>query len=308
MNQGVRELRASSAPVVLAAGAITIGLALLGVFAANRAGENIMGWYANYVLPAGALLVGLVAASGFGISSYLTGTKIGGGLLALVVALLAGSYALAHLVEFRLLFPDGAADDQGNPVGFATWFDLTTRSFRFERGSALGGWGYAFRGLEILGFVGGGALVPILLRMVPYCDSCGLYKRSRAIALIPAAVWGKLPNPKRDPAGAAAHASDTANARAAADAAVDALKAAARGADASALRTAIEASGPLSRKRQTGKLQARIAVTLVHCRRCHDGKLVTRLVTGQGNRIRQVALADPAPVDREVVRDFVRAP
>jgi hypothetical protein len=52
--------------------------ALVGVYllATNTKDFNIMGWYANYVLPIGALLVGLVASSGYGIASWITGQKI----------------------------------------------------------------------------------------------------------------------------------------------------------------------------------------------------------------------------------------
>jgi len=309
MSQGVRELRASAGPVVLGAGAITIGLALVGVFAANHAGENIMGWYGDYVIPTGAVLVGLVAASGFGVSSYLTGTKISGGLLLAVVGMLAAGYGLAQYIEFRLLFPDGAADEQGHAIGFVAWYDAVTRSFRFSdhghEGSTLDGWGYAFRALEVVGFVGGGALVPLLLRRLPYCDACGLYKRSRAIALIPASVGGKIIHPRRDPAGAAAQQAEMEAARTAADAALTAIRTAGRGADAEALRAAIQTGGPLERKRAAARLPARIAVSLVHCRRCHDGEVRAAMLTGKGNRIRRTPLP-PSPASRDAIREFVR--
>ena len=50
---------------VLYAGLATSALALFGVFLlAKYTDEYIMGLYVNYVLPAGAMLVGVVAASG----------------------------------------------------------------------------------------------------------------------------------------------------------------------------------------------------------------------------------------------------
>ena len=43
---------------------------ILGMFTEFRP----MGWYANYVIPIGAILVGLVSGCGFGIGSWVTGT------------------------------------------------------------------------------------------------------------------------------------------------------------------------------------------------------------------------------------------
>src|SRR5581483_8432529 len=49
--------------VVLAAGLASTVVALVGVMLISHYGdENVMGWYANYVIPAGAVLVGLVAS------------------------------------------------------------------------------------------------------------------------------------------------------------------------------------------------------------------------------------------------------
>ena len=65
--------------MVVIAGVVTTTLALLGVWWLdnNTTDFNIMGWYGNYVIPAGALIVGAVAGSGYGIASYLTGSESG---------------------------------------------------------------------------------------------------------------------------------------------------------------------------------------------------------------------------------------
>ena len=64
--------------IVVLAGVATTMLALLGVWWLDNHTESVhvMGWYADYVIPAGALLIGLVAGSGYGIASYLTGFRI----------------------------------------------------------------------------------------------------------------------------------------------------------------------------------------------------------------------------------------
>src|SRR4051812_17886967 len=72
--------------VVLASGLTTTTVALFGAWAAQKYGdENIMGWYANLVIPVGALLIGLVASSGYGIASWFSGVKIHRWLLGLIL-------------------------------------------------------------------------------------------------------------------------------------------------------------------------------------------------------------------------------
>ena len=100
----------------------------------NRAGENIMGWYGDYIIPAGALLVGLFASSGFGIASWMSGCKITGTLLKIVVGMLLGGYLAAHYIEYQLIIADGKYE----PVGFLTYFDLVTRAFAWKDHDKLG--------------------------------------------------------------------------------------------------------------------------------------------------------------------------
>src|SRR3954467_8419799 len=79
--------------IVLLGGFITSALTLAGIYWLNRKSPDFhpMGFYANYVIPAGAILVGLVAGSGYGIASWLTGARIGRGLLWTVVAMQTGA-------------------------------------------------------------------------------------------------------------------------------------------------------------------------------------------------------------------------
>src|SRR5438270_12352272 len=96
--------RVSSTPylLVLQCGITTSVLALAGVYwlDKNATDFHIMGWYANYVIPAGALLVGLVAGSGYGIASWVTGVRISRRLLWTVVLLQTWAYVGAEYVEY----------------------------------------------------------------------------------------------------------------------------------------------------------------------------------------------------------------
>jgi hypothetical protein len=303
---GFRDTRSGGNLAVLLGGAVTIGLALLGVWALNQAGENVMGWYADYIFPAGAFLVGMVASLGFGITSYVTGTKISGTLLLASLVLLLAGYGLAQWLEFRHVV---AGLPDGDDVSFWTYYDFVTRSFAWkrhggERGEPLGGLGYGLRALEIIGFGFGGVLAPLVMRKMPYCDVCGVYKRSRHLALIPASVPARKINAKKAPEAAAAYAQESATAMQKADEALALLLPPPKGKTGADLRATCEAVGSLSQQRKTNKLPARIRLTLSHCRRCARGELRATLFTGQGNQIRSRLYAT-APVERELVRELM---
>ena len=89
--------------IVLVSGLFTSALALAGVYwlGKNSNDFHIMGWYANYVIPAGAMIVGIAAGSGYAVASWLTGSRISRGLLAAVLILQTTAYLTAEYVEYR---------------------------------------------------------------------------------------------------------------------------------------------------------------------------------------------------------------
>jgi hypothetical protein len=175
-----RSLGWSSIPWVIVGGIASTLLALAGVWWADQHELNALGWHGNYVIPGGTIIVGLIAASGYGLAAYLSGTRVTGLRLVTVLALLTVSYGLAQYFDFQLLFRDGAVREDGSPLGFFTYFDIATRSIHWEaaradeaNGSPLGMWGYALRTLELVGFVGGGAIIPFVRRKVPAGQRAG---------------------------------------------------------------------------------------------------------------------------------------
>lgn len=287
----VQVARGNPAPQVLVAGLVTTVLALAGVWALSvYADENVMGWYANFVIPVGAVLVGAVASIGFGLGSWLTGARISGRLLAAVALSLVAGYWAAKWVEFRVAFPNGATFDDGTPAGFLDWYDLVTRSFAWKDrggkvGAPLGAWGYLLRAGEILGFAAGGLITPFALRRVPYCTSCAMYMRQPVVAVVPAGVKPRRVS-KKDAAGQAAYEAETREAFARGEAAVAKLLAAAQAGNPAAFAAAVAEGGPMSGRRAAEKLTARLHVRVVHCRRCAAGELRVALATGQGQNLK----------------------
>ena len=277
----------SELPVLLA-GAVTTGLALAGQLALQSAGTNVMGWYANYIIPVGALLVGLVASSGFGLASWLTGTKISGRLLALTITLLACGYAAATWFDYRHALPDGLAGD-GTPVSFFAWFDFTSRSFAFKgkngkAGEPLGLLGYGLRALEVIGFVGGGVMIPFGLKRQPYCEHCNLYMKKKSLAVVAEDLAPKLfGNKSPERMEQRARLADTSRS------ALEAILAAA-GQNAGALLEAAAQHGPLAKKREADKALSRVWFELVRCRSCNRGRLEVTRVRGQGKQTSRIKL------------------
>jgi hypothetical protein len=284
---GAREEQSFS--LVLICGLITTTLALSGVYFLDRSGADfhIMGWYANYVLPVGALLVGFVAAIGYGLASWYSGIKITRSLLLIVLALQLISYFGAQYIEFRSRHLVHLKD--GTPVGFMEYYDLSARMMAWKNdqgqmGQPFGAWGYAMRALEVLGFVGGGLIMPVILRKSPYCETCQRYMRTRQLGFVPASVPVKKVK-KSDLAAVGAYQTEQEQAAEGGKQTVESLKQLAVGNQVGDFQKLIAELG-LS-KTKTIKLPSRFVLRLVHCRRCFSGALVVKQLQGQGKQLKQ---------------------
>src|SRR6185437_4979194 len=285
-------------------GLATSALALVGVYVLDvRASDfHIMGWYADYVLPIGAVIVGVVASSGYGLSSWFSGVKITRALLWIVLGLQLGAYIAAQYIEFANLHLVHRAS--GTPVGFFEYYDLVARHFAWQQengkaGDPLGVWGYFFRALEVIGFVAGGMIVPALLRKAPYCADCQRYMKTRQLALVPASVPARKVK-KTDPMGQAAYTTEQQQAYAGGRQTVEAIQQLAAANSAADFQKKIANLGP--GKKNAAKLPGRISVQLVHCKSCFAGQFVSKLLTGQGKQLKQTELGRT-----NLHQEFVRA-
>lgn len=277
--------RSKTSLPVLGAGLATTALALLGVWAANQSSDdfNIMGWYAYYIFPLGALLVGLVAGCGYGVASWLTGVRISRNLLLAVLFLQVAAYFVAQYIEFRHIMAAYGSED----VGFFEYFDATTRSFYLKSkgsspGDALGGWGYVFRLLEIAGFAFGGMIAPLILRAKPYCENCQIYMRTKNLGLLPAGVKPQKIK-KKDAEGQARFQEEHDAAWEQGMMSLEELRRAGTDGKTSKFNEILEAH-QLNQK-EIGKLTNRISVSLSSCPSCHAGQLNASQLSGQGDKI-----------------------
>jgi len=296
---------------VLAAGIATSALTLFAIYWLDRKTDDfhVMGWYWHYIIPIGAILVGMVAASGYGIVSWFSGIKIVRLLMVAVVVLQVGVYFGAQYIEFKGMHL--YYKDTGNAVGFIEYFDLNARSFAWKQdndkaGEPLGVWGYLFRALEIVGFAGGGLVVPALLCTQEYCDPCRRYMRSKVVASIPGSIKPQKFK-KADIAGAAAHQEQQAAAAESARQFLEMLRQMAAEGRAEDFK---KATAPLM-TRKSGKaaylLPVRYTVHLVGCRQCGTGWLKFQQLTGQGKQMKTTDLGRYAATPEFVTAMQARA-
>jgi hypothetical protein len=286
---------------VIQSGIVTSALALAGVYWLNKNASDfhIMGWYANYVIPAGAILVGLVAGSGYGIASWTTGVRIGKGLLWTVVLLQTLAYIGAEFVEYRDVMaqikqPAMFNAQPQNLPSFLEYYDFKARSFAWKKkdgngiGEALGGWGYFFVLLGAAGFILGGLIAPAILFAVPYCESCQRYMKRKMLGVLPASVAVKKVS-KKDPAAQAAHAAEQDEAGARAEAAVGRLREAIASGDIEVFTREISTAGSV---KDNNKLPRRVEVSLAWCKSCEGGRITVTLVNGAGEQTTKQILGE----------------
>ncbi len=290
---------------VIVAGLITTALALFGVWAANQASDsfNIMSWYGYYIIPIGAVLVGLVAGSGYGIASWVTGVRISRSLLWVVIFLQVLAYFLAQYIQFKHLlakYPDASE------VGFLEFFDETTRSFAWTQkdgsaGSPLGAWGYLWRCLEIAGFGLGGLIVPLILKAKPYCQSCQRYMRTKSLGLLPAGAPPKKIK-KKDLDAKAEFDKAQESAWSQGMLSLEELRKYAQEGKLEPFKRILDEHR--AAQKEVAKLTTRISVSLSFCPSCYNSHLSAATLSGQGNKIARQELGS-SEVNPGLSREFI---
>jgi hypothetical protein len=280
---------------LLACGLATSGLTLAGVYVLNAAFESfqIMSWYLNYVFPAGALLVGVAASSGYGLGSWLKGVKLTAPWLAGIAALQVAAYFAAQYLEFASLT---LVYEDGTPVDFLSYFELATTGFAWVQddgslGEPLGRWGYALRALEIAGFSCGSLAAPLLLRSKAYCDRCSRYMQSCRQAWLPASVPAQRIK-KQDLVGREAHERAQQEALDAGLARVAQLCERAEAGDAAGFEGVL--GDPSIDAKGVTALPVRISIAVSRCPGCEGGLMQIASYTGQGQQQRVSAMGKVA--------------
>ena len=152
---------------------------------------DLMSYYLWHIVPAGAILTGFFAASGYLIAIRLTRIQLHRWMFVAILILHLIAYFGADFLVFKLMHLYHKADN--SPVGFWEFFDLQSRNYSLQSvaatsdaGKPLGIWGYGVRFLEVVGFMGGALVVPLAVANVPLCPTCKRYQNRASLGLISA--------------------------------------------------------------------------------------------------------------------------
>ena len=295
---------------VLPLGIITSMVALAGVYwlDKNVPDFHVMGWYANYVIPVGAIIVGLAAGSGYGIASWLTGVRISRSLLWTVLLLQTAAYVGAEYVEYRDVMGQfekagvGLVQDQRLPT-FLEYYDFKARSFAWKAKNGNGAGSAGWLGVLLCSPRGGG-VHPGRVPRPSHPDRDALLRRLSALHEPQGARRGPRSRARQEDCqeghgctgglrqgtggGGRERGSGSRRLREAS---------AAGNVDAFTQELAASASGKLDKK-----LARRVVVSLTWCKSCESGRIALTLVSVLGDQVTQVPMADTT-----VSPEFVRA-
>lgn len=149
-------------------------------------GFNLFSMSFWLVIPAGALLCGAAAASGYYFGALWTHTRPSRFIFVQMVIVAALAQLTIYYTEYATFtFDDGTL--VSNSIGFWQYLDvyLSSMHMRIGRGGQIdsgevGSFGYWLAVIQFVGFLLGGIAVFIFLRTYPVCDTCSRYMRKLA--------------------------------------------------------------------------------------------------------------------------------
>ena len=164
-------------------GAITsIVTAIILVAVDLRFDFSLYSWMFWFVIPAGAICCGFVAASGYYLGARLFNhrpTKI---LLLNMAAISVTTFFLIHYLHYYLLEIEGRA--VRDFLSFSQFLEIemshtavqfSIRAHPLGGAVELGSWGYLYAALQMIGFAVGGVAVYYHLKSLAYCETCSKY-------------------------------------------------------------------------------------------------------------------------------------
>lgn len=133
-----------------------------------------------FIVPVGAFLAGLAAASGYYFAAKHFHQKPAGGIGLNMVLASIGAYLVVHYIPYYLLEVDGSRIKDAISFWSYLDFDIRHTSLSFNQGrttsAELGStFGYVYALIQLIGFAIGGLTVFSWLQNAPYCEKCEKY-------------------------------------------------------------------------------------------------------------------------------------
>lgn len=164
--------------IVFIAGVTTSALVLWLV-----AGTSIMGWYLYYIIPIGALIVGVLSGLGYAIAARSVNMTLSPAFVTGMVSVALVDYFAALYITYDNLLATTGAD--ATRYSFVQFLRDSCELISFSGGDGsspgnpIGLWGYFFKSLEVIGYVAG-ATLPAKMAVTsvsgtPDCPRCKQY-------------------------------------------------------------------------------------------------------------------------------------
>ena len=157
--------------------------AVLLVLAELQLGFAFYSWMFFFIIPVGAILSGFVPAGGYYVGARLFHHRPTPSILFNMVSVAVGTFFLIHYLSYITMVIDEI--NVSDLVSFGQYLTVVVentsvsvgiRSHEIASMGELGGWGYAYAGLQMLGFaVGGLAVYYGYLQNIPYCEKCSKF-------------------------------------------------------------------------------------------------------------------------------------
>jgi hypothetical protein len=173
--------------MVAGMGAFTsILTAFILLYAEEYSGFSFYTWSFWFIIPAGAILSGCVAASGYYFGARLFNVRPTYILLLNVVGISIGTFFLIHRLSYEFMEIKGVPISDIIP--FWTYLSVviehTSLTFSWratQLGSTgeMGGLGYIHAVIQIIGFALGGLFIYIHLQSIPYCGACSRFLKMK---------------------------------------------------------------------------------------------------------------------------------
>lgn len=164
-------------------GLITFALTVAAVTVLDRlTGFNLFSLSVWVVVPVGAIVTGMAAASGYYFGSLFFHTRPTWFLLVQVLVVAALAMGAIYYFEYATIVLDNGVR-VADYVGFQRYMEvrLTSSHLRIGRGQtdtgAVGDFGYVLAAIRFVGFVLGGFGTWAILRSQPVCQTCSRYLR-----------------------------------------------------------------------------------------------------------------------------------
>lgn len=168
---------------VAACGLVTSVLTALAVVVLSKmTGVDFFTFSVWVVVPAGALITGFAAASGYYFGSLYFHKRADLSLLVQMLAIAGLTQLLIYYMGYStLVLDDGRRVSDFIPFGQYLTVSLTSAHYRIGHGTMdtgeVGSFGYILATFQFVGFLVGGLTVYRLLTTKPICEKCNLYLR-----------------------------------------------------------------------------------------------------------------------------------